>query len=172
MPQHQGALDGLCGPYAIANALEQCGITDSETVFKLACLSAAPRRWPDLLWVGTTFGDLRRMIRLCLDSSLNEGGLKVRYPFLAKKPATNRAYWEGFDRAFESLDAECGIIGLEAPHKHWIVVTRHRGRLLFTDSTAGEPYLLRGRDSLYAGAKLREPFDWLVAKRELAIFHR
>jgi hypothetical protein len=171
MPRHQGALDGLCGPYAIANAFEQCGVEESELVFRLACLSAANRRWPNLLWEGTSFGDLRRMIRLCLDSPLNKTRLKVRYPFLAAQPANNRAFWARFNEAFDDSDAECAILGIEAPHQHWIVVTRHRGRLLFIDSAAGQPYELRDQNTLYAGERRRRASDWLVAKQEFALFH-
>ena len=172
MPQHQGGYDGLCGPYAIANALEQCGLADSDFLFRLACLSASPRRWPDLLWNGTTFGDLRRMIRLCLDSPANDNGVRVRYPFHRDPPANNRDYWRRFDEAFEGCGAICGIIGIQEPHEHWIVVSRHREQLLFTDSAAGQAHQLKGRDGLYAGTRRRRSDQWLIASGELVLFYR
>jgi hypothetical protein len=67
MPKHQGELDGLCGPYAIANALEHCGLDGfkPETVFQSACSALSRRRWPGVLWKGATFVDLQRMIKRC-----------------------------------------------------------------------------------------------------------
>jgi hypothetical protein len=171
VPQHQGQLDGLCGVYAISNAMEQCGVSEPELAFRVACLATANKRWPDLLWEGTTFGDLKRMIRLVLDSPVNDIELKVRYPFAREVPVRNRSYWDAFDKAFEDTDAVCGIIGINQPSAHWVVVSRHRERLLFTDSAAGQPYELRDRDKLYAGARQRNADDWLVAKRELALFY-
>lgn len=116
MPAHQGYYDGLCGQYAVANALELCGLGQHrEAIFKTACASAAADRWPVVLWNGTEFSDLRRMVRSCLSSPANRLGVKARYPLLKRKPPTNFAYWEAFDEAFSDDAAVCGIVGLRAP---------------------------------------------------------
>ncbi len=100
MPVYQGELDGLCGPYAIANAFELCGESPDQA-FQMAC-SAIPRaRWPDVLWEGTTFFDIRRMIKKCLLAAQGTPNrITVQYPFLKNEPATNAKYWQGFDQIF------------------------------------------------------------------------
>ena len=58
---YQGTLDGLCGPYAIVNAYHQCDIEEEwlgNDIFKVACL--AINGWPQVLWEGTSFGQMRR----------------------------------------------------------------------------------------------------------------
>jgi hypothetical protein len=118
----------------------------------------------DRIEIGQAEG--RAVAEICVVVRL--GDLAV---FLTTQPATNRAFWARFNDAFDDSDAECAILGIEAPHQHWIVVTRHRGRLLFTDSAAGQPYELRDQNTLYAGERRRRASDWLVAKQELALFH-
>ena len=86
MPMYQGELDGLCGMYAIVNALEECGETCSEKIFESACSAIARNRWPSVLWKGTTFDDMQKMVKKCLP----EGGqIKVSYPFRNNLPASN-----------------------------------------------------------------------------------
>ena len=47
MPSFQGELDGLCGPYAIVNAFEECGLADDgEAIFKACCKALSAARWP------------------------------------------------------------------------------------------------------------------------------
>lgn len=63
----QGQLDGLCGPYAITNALAYLGHGgDRADVFQTACSAVSRNRWAILLWEGTTFGDLKKMISACM----------------------------------------------------------------------------------------------------------
>ena len=170
MPCYQGELDGLCGPYAIANAFEECGYHNMhELVFQTACCAASGRRWPSLLWEGTSFGDLQRMIRRALDHHA-AGGLAVRYPFLRNTPATNREYWRRFDEVFENEGVLCGIVGLSQPSNHWIVISRDGSRLWFTDSTPSYPYQRKNRASIFAGERRRRPTQWLVERSELAVF--
>lgn len=135
VPKYQGELDGLCGPYAIANALGACGCAEFDTIFRIACNAVAKNRWPKLLWDGTTFGDLERMIRACLDEV--GGGVSVRYPFKKRVPKSNKDYWISFEAIFNpDSQAVCGVIGLTRPSSHWIVVSRDGNRLLFIDSGA------------------------------------
>ena len=112
------------------------------------------------------------MIRLCLDSPANDNGVRVRYPFHRDPPANNRDSWRRFDEAFEGCGAICGSIGIQEPHEHWIVVSRHREQLLFTDSAAGQAHQLKGRDGLYAGTRRRRSDQWLIASGELVLFYR
>jgi len=166
-PSYQGELDGLCGPYAIANALEECQYTDKEAIFKLACEALSKRRWPAVLWCGTTFGDMQRMIRACLK---NINHIQVRYPFMHSIPESNNTYWEKFDAIFNDRSAMCGIIGVTKPSEHWIVVSRNGNRIDFTDSAAGQPYVRKNRSSLIAGLRRKKTSQWLINRKELIVF--
>lgn len=75
-PSYQGELDGLCGPYAIANAFKECGYPQKKATFKLACEALSKQRWPKVLWEGTAFGDMQRMIKACIK---NIDHIKVGY---------------------------------------------------------------------------------------------
>ena len=47
---YKGELDGLCGPYAIVNAFNQCGINEDifgQDIFNIAC--SAVDDWPEIL---------------------------------------------------------------------------------------------------------------------------
>lgn len=173
MPSHQGALDGLCGQYAITNALELCGLgTQREALFRIACASATDDRWPVLLWKGTRFSDLRKMIGRCLESPANRLGVRARYPFSRGVPATNSEYWTRFDDAFADENAICGIAGLLAPHSHWVVVVPDGGRVAFIDSTPEQPIYRKNRASLFAGYRRSKPTQWLLDRRDLVVFSR
>ncbi|MGA0606570.1 hypothetical protein ACO2Q0_11260 [Phenylobacterium sp. VNQ135] len=171
MPSYQGKLDGLCGPYAVANALECCGLDlEHERLFRLACAAPARARWPQLLWEGTTFSDVQRMVRSCLDSPANRLGIRARYPFLKSPPMSNADYWRRFHEVFDDQGALCGIIGMTQPWAHWIVVGRDGGRLTFTDSDPRTPHRRRNQASLFAGERRRRPSQWLIDRRELIVF--
>lgn len=168
MSSYQGEFDGLCGPYAIVNALEVCGCDhQKETIFKLACEAISRQRWPKVLWDGTTFGDMQRMIKVCLK---NINHIEAHYPFMHRVPKSNDIYWEKFDAIFNDQSALCGIIGLTKPSEHWIVVSRNGNRIDFTDSTAGQPYLRKNRTSLIAGLRRKKSSQWLIDRKELIIF--
>ncbi len=172
MPVYQGELDGLCGPYAIANAFELCG-ESPEQAFQIAC-SAIPRgRWPDVLWGGTTFSDIRRMIRKCLIVTQQASkSIEVQYPFLKMEPATNAKYWKRFDEIFADSSVVCALVGLTKPSMHWSIVEKSGSRILFTDSTAGNLYFQKNRASIYAGKRSRLPAHIVIDRKELVIFRR
>lgn len=171
MPSYQGQLDGLCGPYAIANALEQCGLAiNHETFFQIACERASGSRWPSLLWEGTSFAEIRRMVSACLSSPANTLAIKARYPFRQEPPPTNRDYWMRFDELFDDERTLCGIVGVIRPHPHWIVISRDGGRLIFTSSDADSVYQRKNRAAVHAGYRRRKPGQWLIDRRELVVF--
>lgn len=170
MPSYQGELDGLCGPYAIANAFEIIGYDDRQSIFRTACSALAQRRWPQTLWDGTTIGDMKLMISACRKQLQDTDHLVVRYPFLKVPPQTNKAYWERFDEIFDDEFAACGIIGLTHPSYHWIVVGRDGGRLAFCDTSPHRPYVRKNRSSLFAGERRQQPSQWLIDRRELIVF--
>lgn len=173
MPSYQGALDGLCGPYAIVNALELCGLgKDRDALFQTACSISPSLAWPTPVWLGTGYGDLKRMVRACLSSPANRHGISARYPLARQAPASNHRYWERFDEAFSDPRAICGIIGLKKPTAHWVVAIPDGGRIVFVDSCVDQPFYRKNRSTLHAGLRRRKPTQWLVDRRELIVFQR
>jgi hypothetical protein len=173
MPKHQGELDGLCGPYAIANALEQCGLGDcsAEDVFQCACQALSQRRWPGVLWKGATFADLQRMLARCQRLLPGLAEVAITYPFMKSPPSSNDVYWKRFDALFEDERASrrCAIIGITRPTNHWIVATKDGSRVKLTDCAHGAPDRRKNRATLYAGSRCPDPNRWLIDRRELVL---
>lgn len=169
MSFYQGYLDGLCGQYAITNAFMQCGFVD-EDYFQTACRAVAGRRWPEVLWEGTTFGDMTRMISRCLLVHNELGAVEVSYPFWQAPPESNGAYWTRFDSFFEDSSVRTAVVGLVKPDPHWIVVCRDGRRLLFVDSSPFRPMVRKNRGSLHAGERRKSQSQWLIDRRELIVF--
>ncbi len=180
MPGRQGEYDGLCGMYAISNAYQICGYhTDDgeaeELIFQVACSALAPKRWPDVLWEGTSFGDMMRMIARCQDvlQDVSEDpdipNIKVTYPFSRNTPKTNAAYWKRLFDIFEDKSAYCAIVG-EDSDGHWIVVEPDRqGRLLFSDSRDDGMYRV-GVDEIHAGKRKPGWKDYKFNRKDLIVF--
>ena len=170
MAATQGELDGLCGMYAIANAYERCGCQDVESVFRTACGGLSQRRWPKVLWEGTTFGDMQRMIKACKDQC--EPTVSVRYPFSGKKePPSNESYWRDLKQIFTDPGVRCAIELMKKPWLHWVVIFPDtERRIWFTDSAAVEPDYRKNIASLYAGKRRPRPGQWVFGRRELIVF--
>lgn len=172
MPNYQGQLDGLCGPYAIVNAFEHCGIEKPEELFKAACLALAHRRWPKVLWEGTTFGDLKRMIKSCRSVCADAAEVKTSYPFDRDTPKSNAEYWKRFDKLFkERPKVRCMILGMTRPSMHWIVAFREGGtRVSFVDADPHKPFQRKNRTMLHAGSRNGNPQKWIIDRGELILF--
>lgn len=172
-PRAQGALDGLCGPYAIVNALMHIGHRgDPAELFQTACSAVSARRWPELLWEGTWFGDLKKMLAACMRKFDGPIGVKVSYPFWRTPPTTNDGYWIEFDRVFDDEDVLCGIVGITRPSDHWLVIARDGQRIVFYDSEPLKPMKRVNRTSLYAGVRGPKTKKWVIDRRELVVFRR
>jgi hypothetical protein len=170
MPSYQGELDGLCGPYAIANTFETLGYADPEAVFKTACAALGQRRWPEVLWEGTTIDDMQKMIKACLKKLDNTSHLSVSYPFESETPKNNKSYWERFDDIFDDQSVVCAIVGRTKPSLHWIIVTRDGGRLQFIDTSPTQRFVRKNRSSIYAGERPKGSNQWAIDRRELIVF--
>ncbi len=174
---YQGNLDGLCGPYAIVNAFDRCGINEDwvgQDLFNIAC--SAIDGWPDILWEGTDFAQLKKMLKACekaLNKAYRKAGygfhVKIDYPFDGKRrPRSNKEYWKRFHAVFSDRDVTCGIVGIEDPHEHWIAFENRKRTLAVFDSDAdGDTRRIRKKD-IYAGKCIRR--RWLVNREELAVF--
>ena len=145
MPSYQGDRDGLCGMYAIVNAYEIClsdlvNNPDKELdrIFRTACRALERKAWPETLWQGTNFGEMRRMISKC-EKKINRRklgfGITAKYPFLKKPPRNTKEYWKRFIKEFDKEGFCCAVIGTEEPGHHWVVVEPAiGGDILFSDS--------------------------------------
>ena len=172
MPSHQGALDGLCGPYAVVNAFQLCGMSDGASIFETACGSLPAKRWPAVLWQGTTFRDVKRMIRYCQEAVPGTDAIRTRYPFERNPPTTPQQYWDEFDDLFENAPSiRCMIVGLTRPSLHWIVASRdtHK-RVVFTDTDPHKPFQRKNRSSLHPGSRNGNPSKWIIDRSELILF--
>lgn len=185
MPNRQGRYDGLCGMYAITNAYQICGYDTPdderalEEIFHISCGVLAENRWPETLWEGTSFGDMKNMISRCNQYLEDEGSSKkflieTYYPFWDGRdiPNNNKKYWKRLHKEFEDENTCCGIVGVEEPSKHWLVVepARH-GKLLFSDSGDGSMYRVDIK-SIHAGRRNAKGKDYRINRRELIIFRR
>lgn len=169
--QHQGGLDGLCGVYAVINAALLCGIEDQELIFKAACRAIPRKRWPNPLWNGINYNELKVMARRSVKVAVPEGRkIRVKSPFERAPPRDNETYWRKFDALFEDDDTLCAIMGVEYPTMHWIVVRKDGRRVSFADSRAGKLYYRKNRGSLYAGRRALSPSQWRINPGELLVF--
>ena len=94
----QGSLDGLCGPYSIVNAYDLCDIEEDwlgQDIFYIACSEIG--NWPEVLWEGTTFKQMRTMLKAC-QKSLRRAyrkadcayPIRIEYPFRANPPRSGK----------------------------------------------------------------------------------
>ena len=171
--KYQGSLDGLCGPYAIVNVFHLLEYDDEvlEEVFKAACQSPARSRWPELLWYGTGFGDIKRMIRSvmnlpCIDTSK----FSVAYPFSKNISDSTKNYWERFYSLTDNESFQCGIVRLLSPSDHWIVFERDGRRIKFYDTDPKQPLIRKNIRSIDAAGRRRQPANWLVKQEETILF--
>ena len=174
---YQGNLDGLCGPYAIVNAFDRCGLNEEllgRDLFKLAC--EAIDGWPDILWDGTEFSHMKTMLKACgkeLRKAYREAGeefhVKVDYPFSgAARPRSDREYWLRFDELCAPEDVVCGILGMEHPWPHWIVFRNNGKSLTMFDSGVRGARWRIAKKKIHAGRRNRKKYR--VNREELVVF--
>ena len=138
----QGSLDGLCGPYAIVNAYDLCGIEEDrlgQDIFNIACLAIDD--WPEALWEGTAFEQMRTMLNAsqkALKKAYREADceypIEIEYPFLRNPPRTGKKFRKRLHEIFSRDDAICGIVGMEKPAAHWFSFVKHKEALIVLDS--------------------------------------
>lgn len=168
--QQQGALDWLCGVYAIANALAVCDVKPANSIFK-RCLAALPRsRWPTLLWEGICYEDLERMLG-GIGSTLRRHAVVVTFPFEEEEPSNADEYWQRFDNLFDDERSRAAIVGLRKPHYHWIVARPKGRRTEFIDSMPAQPVVIKNRAALHVG-KRNKRAKWLIDPGELILFQK
>jgi len=168
----QGHLDGLCGVYAIVNAFSEVGLKSSEDIFREACKSLSPNRWPKTLWEGTTMRDLEVMIKSCIDE-LKISDVVVRYPFRSQQPLSDSQFWLEFDDLFsERRKSKCAIIGFEEPSLHWLVAKPKGMSILFIDSDGFRGRSHISREEIYAGRRRSNGQEYRMDRKDVILFER
>jgi hypothetical protein len=173
MAFYQGELDGLCGMYAIVNAIQLCDSTvDVNEIFQLTCQGLAQSRWPAVLWEGTSLPQLQRMAK---NVTRQYPQFTVKYPFSKKAPSNPQAFWDEFDRIFENETAKCAIVRvaetLGAPMHHWTVIHPNGQKIQNTDSTANAQHASKLRKSFHPGERRKSTRQTLVIKEDLMVFY-
>ncbi|MDE2362816.1 MAG: hypothetical protein KGM42_09060 [Hyphomicrobiales bacterium] len=131
-PFRQGHLDGLCGLYAIVNALDLLrdgGLTHSEDEahrIMRALVEAVPERFPRAIWDGTKVQHIRRM----LDAADRFARKRYKFGLDWSEPFLKRDFRRPADY-LAALRAQLGdgglaIVGLAPPWDHWTLVRKVR----------------------------------------------
>ena len=174
---YQGNLDGLCGPYAIVNAFDRCGLNEGwlgQDLFNTACL--AIDGWPQILWKGTDWPQMRKMLKACtkaLRKAYDEAGeeyhVEVKFPFSGVgRPKSDREYWLRFNELCSRDDVVCGILGLEHPYRHWVAFENNGRALSMFDSSARGGRWRTPKENIHAGRRNRKKYR--VNREELVLF--
>ena len=169
-PLQQGDLDGLCGAYALVNAvtrlLHNKGFDrdHANRLFQRLCNTLHRRqRMPQAVWRGTHIDDIDGMLRTVrrfvrANFTVN---LVVTRPFDHGVPRKKDTFFRVLSKSFNSIDERrVAVIGLDRPGFHWTIDTEVTGRsfrlydsgrskrLRYGDCTLGKT--MRGRQTIVA----------------------
>jgi hypothetical protein len=138
-PYRQGRLDGLCGVYALINALRLlCPRLDEDACERVFCalIRARARRTASPLTVihgGLSRRELLSLIGLWQRFAVREFGITLTVSRLTVPEPTLRGIWRGLGRALDGKSV--AILGLNGVERHWTV------------AYAATPWTLRVTDS-------------------------
>lgn len=144
--QYQGTLDGLCGHYAIVNALTECGVPENwehqEKIFLFA-LDRVPSAYK-----GMYFPKMRSILAEMKNTRIQAmpawpESLSVEYPLANKRFKGAKAsdmYKDILKQLLSRATARCAILQIQRSSddwvEHWIVVKKNGDRLQFIDLIA------------------------------------
>lgn len=141
MPYAQGELDGLCGVYAIVNAVEATvagwNKTDAEGLFR-HLTSYLQRQRHAAMTDGIGLRDLCQLIDRA-DKHLNrEYGLRMRRRIAFATRTSLSCYWQRLGRHLEGEG--CSVIaGLDGIYRHWTCIRAVRPRELVVSDSGRYP---------------------------------
>ena len=169
-PLQQGDLDGLCGAYALVNAvtrlLHNRGFQrdDANRLFQRLCRTLHRRqRMPQAVWRGTHIDDIDGMLRTVRRFVRDHFAvnLVVSQPFEGDLPRKKDKFFRVLSGSFNSIgERKVAIIGLDRPGFHWTIATEvtarsfrlydsgRSKRLRYGDCTLGKT--MRGRQTIVA----------------------
>jgi hypothetical protein len=137
-PLQQGDLDGLCGAYALVNAvthlLHNKGFQrdDANRLFQRLCRTLHRRqRMPQAVWRGTHIDDIDGMLRT-VRRFVRENfaaTLVVSRPFDRGIPRKKDRFFRVLSKSFNSInERKVAVIGLDRPGFHWTIATEVTAR--------------------------------------------
>src|SRR5215210_5967834 len=171
-PYRQGRLDGLCGVYALINALRllypRLDEDDCERAF-CALIRARARQSASPLAIisgGLSRRELLRLIGSWQRFAAKELGITLSVSRLKVSEPSLRGIWRGLCGALD--DKSVAIIGLDGAERHWTVAHAATERTLRVTDSSGLRVIFRsqctvGRTSLRY--QLR-PSEVLLVRRE------
>ena len=172
-PFRQGDLDGLCGVYAIVNAMRLlCPKLDrakAERLFE-ALLRELPQGrtdcGPAAICHGVSRGCLRRMITVTRRQVRQEFGVAIRLECLgnaaSRIDAPIRLEWLWATLAEKFDTGAIAIVGIGGRHNHWSVAMTITPRMLWLADSSGMQAVRRGAGM---GTDLIEARDVFVVSR-------
>src|SRR3954468_18121512 len=171
-PYRQGRLDGLCGVYALINALRLlCPKLDEDACEAAFCalIRARARQKSSPLAVisgGLSRRELLRLIGPWQRFAAKEFGIALSVSRLKVSEPSLRGIWQGLCRALDGQSV--AIISLDGAERHWTVAYAATERTLRVADSCGLRVILRaqctvGRTSLRYRLRLSE---LLVVRRE------
>ncbi len=154
-PLLQGALDGLCGPYAIVNAVNYLEPLDDDG--QAALFRSVMRAISKLsvLWSGTTTDQVADM----LGAAQAFLGDRHRISIAFSRPFAHRAFNGDFAAFFDELAAlvdrpHCAaIIGLSKPYEHWTDATYLSGARIALRDSVGLHFIDKANCGLHGADK-------------------
>jgi hypothetical protein len=137
-PLQQGDLDGLCGAYALVNAVTHLlhikGFQrdDANRLFQRLCRTLHRRqRMPQAVWRGTHIDDIDGMLRT-VRRFVRENfaaTLVVSRPFDHGVPRKKDRFFRVLSKSFNSIgERRVAVIGLDRPGFHWTIATEVTAR--------------------------------------------
>ncbi len=148
-PWQQGELDGLCGIYAIINAMKLLALSRgfdfpdaAGTVLfrKMVKSLDARNKMPNALWDGTSFTHVRAFLGEASRFMRRQYGLELVHRQLARKGEITRkdVFWRFLDSAlrgdgmydfrFDTPHTRVALVGLGHPLPHWTLAYRVTAR--------------------------------------------
>jgi hypothetical protein len=148
-PYRQGRLDGLCGLYALINALRLlCPKLDEDACERVFCalIRARARQAASPLSVihgGLSRRELLRLIGSWQRFTAREFGVTVTVSRLKVSEPTLRGLWKGLGRALDGKSV--AIVGLDGVERHWTVAHAATERTLRVTDSSGLRMIFRSQ---------------------------
>ena len=171
-PYRQGRLDGLCGVYALINALRllypRFDEVDRERAF-CALIQARARQAASPLAVihgGLSRRELLRLISVWQRLAAREFGITVTVSRLTVAEPSLRGLWRGLCRALDGKSV--AIVGLDGVERHWTVAHAATPRTLRVTDSSGLRAIVRAHCTV-GRTRVRyqlRPSDVLVVRRQ------
>lgn len=172
MPYAQGELDGLCGIYAIINAI---GATvtgwnraDAERLFQYLIKRLTARRLDHAIADGIGIRDLKTLIRDADIYLAREYGLRIQQRNAFARRVSLDDYWARIRVHLQ----ECGnrvIVGLNGVHRHWTCISTVGERALYVDDSGWRPIQCLYRAHCTTGKPGRRKRHQLVVTQTVLI---